>query len=123
MKTSPKALAVVGSIAVLAFFALSQNPASNNATTFLFAENDVSLRAEYQAFVAKVRRNILTKSEFEARFSLFKASVQEIEKINADPSNTFKLAVNSFADLSAEEYKARLGFRQTGSPEARTFYK
>ena len=79
MKTSAKALAslaVVGSVAAL--FALSCSSSHLNGSTFLAQDEDASLRAEYQSFVAKMHRNILTKSEFEARFQLFKKSVQEI---------------------------------------------
>lgn len=52
----------------------------------------------------------MTKEEYKARLSLFKASVEEIAKSNAE-NKDFKLALNQFADLSDDEFKKRLGLR------------
>lgn len=47
------------------------------------------------------------------RASLFRTAVALIEAENAKPENTFRLAVNKFADWTPEEKKAMLGYKRS----------
>ena len=47
------------------------------------------------------------------RANLYRAAVELIEAENANPKNTFRLAINKFADLTPEEKKAMLGYKRS----------
>jgi hypothetical protein len=52
----------------------------------------------------------LTKEEYKARLTIFKANVDFINQSNKE-NKDFTLGVNSFADMSDDEYKKRLGLK------------
>jgi len=49
-----------------------------------------------------------SKSEETYRFTVYQENVQKIEKHNADPSQTYKMAINQFTDMTQEEFVAKV---------------
>ncbi|XP_073128767.1 senescence-specific cysteine protease SAG39-like [Henckelia pumila] len=55
------------------------------------------------------------------RFKIFKHNAQFIESFNLNETKSYKLAVNEFADLSNEEFRASRGGYRRSSPHDKTF--
>ncbi len=66
---------------------------------------------EFLNFIAKHGKQYKSKEEFKLRSRLFKTAARAIELENAKPENTFRLAVNKFADWTPEEYRSLLGLK------------
>jgi len=98
-------LALVGVAAIVAVTTLS--PRANSGFAF-YQEH-----SEFLRFIAKHNRYYKTPQEFEMRASLYRAAVALIEAENAKLENTFRLAVNKFADWTPEEKKAMLGYKRS----------
>jgi len=69
---------------------------------------------EYQGlfttFIAQHSKTYSTE-EFFSRYNTFKANLDRVRAHNSDANNTFKLGINSFADMTAAEFKAtKLGY-------------
>jgi hypothetical protein len=93
-------VALFGSMAALAaIIGLSSNTMPS-ATSL--AQNDDHDILAFQNFVNKHHKNYITKSEFNARLSIFKSNLALIRQHNAENTD-FKLDVNPFADWSEEE--------------------
>lgn len=103
-KDSIVKLAVIGTVACAAVFALTnfQQPASAS----LFATDN-----EFTQYVAKYGKSYGTAEEFLFREAQFVAKRALFEKINAENGNTFTVGVNKFSDWTQEEYKKILGFK------------
>jgi hypothetical protein len=84
----------------------SATPFNDDTTELLFAK----FRADYGRVYA-------TATETVQRFQNFKHSLEQINKLN-DNSQHAKFAINEFADLSPEEFKATKLMPQSYSPEA-----
>ena len=77
----------------------------------------------FSDFISTYQKSFLTKAEFTARLSNFKASLEEVRKINAEPGNTFKLELNQFADLTQEEYQKKVGLKNLLDPEDAEYFQ
>jgi hypothetical protein len=65
----------------------------------------------FQDYIGKYNKNYLTKDEFKARLSIFKENLAAIRGHDSSKEG-FAVAINSFADLSREEFeKQMLGLR------------
>jgi C1A family cysteine protease len=100
-------LAVVGTAACAAVFALTQNfeqpaPASLYATS-----------SEFTQYVAKYGKNYGTVEEFQYREQLFNERKIAYAKENSKNENTFTVGVNQFTDWTTEEYKKILGYKRS----------
>lgn len=59
--------------------------------------------SEFQTFIAKYKRSYASSEEYKFRLATFENALKEIAAHNADPTYTYKLGVNHFADQTAEE--------------------
>jgi hypothetical protein len=127
MKTSRKviaSIAVVGTVAALAVFALTTSDATSNSSTFLSEDNkDNEVKRLFNEFISKNRRNFLTREEYNARLGNFRKNLEEIDAINKESNNTFTLEINEFGDLTQEEYEKAAGLKDLLEDEDRDFYK
>jgi len=79
------------------------------ATPRLFSEEEYQLL--FRRFMSAHNKNY-EMSEFFARYNTFKNNVDWIRAFNAEGTNTFTVAVNQFADMTSEEFKAKmLGYK------------
>ncbi|XP_023313137.1 uncharacterized protein LOC108903178 [Anoplophora glabripennis] len=73
-----------------------------------------SIEEQWQSFKDNVGKHYRSRLEESTRFQIFKDNVYKIEEHNrrfARGEVSYKLAVNKFADLTEEEFKARLNPR------------
>ncbi|KAE7995829.1 hypothetical protein FH972_000596 [Carpinus fangiana] len=78
------------------------------------ALQEASMAEKYSQWRAQYNRNYLDDTEKESRFEIFKQNAEFVEKSNSEGNRTYKLSLNEFADLSAEEFiAARSGFKMT----------
>lgn len=71
---------------------------------------DYDMVRKYEDWIALHGRVYQEAAEKESRYNIFKENVKRIETFNANPRNTdsgYKLAVNQFADLTNEEFRAK----------------
>ena len=75
------------------------------ATTLLLfnGENRSPVRVEFEKFKEVFDRQY-TKSEETYRFAIFESNFEKIEAHNADPTQTYKVAINQFTDMTQEEF-------------------
>jgi len=65
-------------------------------------ENEI--REHYNLFKSKYHKHYLTNAENDLRFQLFANAYKFIHDHNSKPFESFKLAINQFADLTDEEF-------------------
>lgn len=70
----------------------------------------------FQSFLNNHNKNYLTKEEFTARYKIFAENVALIQSYNSG-NESFSLGLNSFADMSGEEYGKLLGLLSSGDVE------
>ena len=64
--------------------------------------------------MAKFHRSYGTKEEFTYRLSVFSENYHKIMAHNMNPKNSgFYMAVNKFTDMTAAEFKQRLGYKSS----------
>ena len=69
----------------------------------------------FQNFVNRHNKNYLTKSEFNARFSIFAENMGIIKAHNKQANEEgFQMGVNKFTDYSSDEFGKLLGFKSDG---------
>lgn len=56
-------------------------------------------------------KNYETTNSLFSKFSTFKANVDLIIAHNSNPNETYKMAINKFADLTAEEFEQQMGLK------------
>jgi len=64
------------------------------------------MHAMFEQFKNQFRKLYHTQKEHNYRFSIFCNNMEKIQRHNADPSQTFTLAMNKFGDRTHEEFKA-----------------
>ena len=105
-------IAVVGTIAAVAVFNVANGGSDSIGGTFLASNNDQQqLMMSFNQFISENGKNYLTKEEYNARLSIFKSNYEIVKTHNAN-NNDFKLAMNSFADLSDAEFEKKMGFKK-----------
>ncbi|KAL3749679.1 hypothetical protein ACJRO7_010755 [Eucalyptus globulus] len=76
-----------------------------------------TMRERHEQWMARHGRVYQDDAEKERRFSIFKNNVDFIESFNKDGNKPYTLAINAFADLTIEEFKAsRNGYKRSSSP-------
>ena len=104
-KQAAVSLAVVGTVACAAVFALSSFEAPS---TGLFIQS-----SDFAQYVTKYGKNYGTVEEFQFRERLFNEKRATNAKINAQNSNTFTVGLNKFSDWTHAEYKKILGYKRS----------
>ena len=106
MRKGIASIAVVGVAACIAVYALTQQPQSSSLYTALSADE-----MEFLKFVSLHGKSYGTKEEFEFRSQIFRNTLAKIQAENSRNDNTFRLALNKFADWTPTELKRMLSYR------------
>ena len=106
MKKGFASIAVVGVAACIAVYALTQQPQSTSLYTALSADE-----MEFLKFVSLHGKSYGTKEEFEFRSEIFKNTLAKVQAENSKNDNTFRVALNKFADWTPAELKRILSYR------------
>ena len=109
MRKGFASIAIVGVAACIAVYALTQQPQSSSLYTALSAED-----MEFLKFVSLHGKSYGTKEEFEFRSEIFKKTLANLALENSRNENTFRLALNKFADWTPAEYRRMLSYRPLG---------
>lgn len=104
-KQAVVSLAVVGTVACAAVFALSSFEAPS---TSLFVQS-----SDFAQYVSKYGKNYGTVQEFQFREKLFNEKRETNAKINSQNANTFTVGINKFSDWTHSEYKKILGYKKS----------
>ena len=77
-----------------------------------------SMAERHEQWMARYGRVYKDDGEKERRLKIFKANADFIESFNSDGSRPYKLAINEFADLTSEEFRAsRNGYKKSTHPK------
>lgn len=87
---------------LLAFLGLC---ASRAASSRMLPEPP-SVSERYAQWMATYGRVYVNDAERETRFSIFKSNLEFVESFNKGGNKTYKLAINEFADMTNEEFRA-----------------
>jgi C1A family cysteine protease len=109
MRKGFASIAIVGVAACIAVYALTQQPQSSSLYTALSSED-----MEFLKFVSLHGKSYGTKEEFEFRSEIFKKTLANLALENSRNENTFRLALNKFADWTPAEYRRMLSYRPLG---------
>ncbi len=109
MRKGFASIAIVGVAACIAVYALTQQPQSSSLYTALSADD-----MEFLKFVSLHGKSYGTKEEFEFRSQIFKKTLANIATENSNSENTFRVALNKFADWTPSELKRILSYRALG---------
>ncbi len=109
MRKGFASIAIVGVAACIAVYALTQQPQSSSLYTALSADD-----MEFLKFVSLHGKSYGTKEEFEFRSQIFKKTLANIATENSNSENTFRVALNKFADWTPSELKRILSYRPLG---------
>lgn len=103
-------LAVVGTVATVALFAL--NGAQKAVSFFETTDEDV----QFTYYINEYRKSYGTKEEYEFRKEQYFKNLQMFSEINSQNDVTYRVGVNKFADWSDADYKRLLGKRSVAMP-------
>ncbi|KAM7251436.1 hypothetical protein ACFE04_023319 [Oxalis oulophora] len=106
------AMMAVTIIFLLSFIATSSSASDMSIITYdnnhQYFRTDDEVMSMYLSWVSKHGKNYNNGAlgeEQEKRFNIFKDNLRFIDEHNYDKTNTFKLGLNKFADLTNEEYR------------------
>ena len=108
---------VIGTVAVvasLAIFALLNTSSIQGESLFRHKERYAD---SFQYFINKYGRRYGTKEEFNFRLKIFIENyhfVMDHNSMNAE-SDGFTVGLNMFSDMTNEEYRQRLGLKQSSN--------
>lgn len=80
--------------------------ASQSSTNNVHADEGLTIKT-FSNFKMTHQKTYASVQELQYRHSVFAQNLAMIEKHNSNPNNTYKLGVNSFSDLTFEEFKAK----------------
>jgi C1A family cysteine protease len=72
------------------------------------AQNETEMQQLWAAWKTQFGKHYSTPQEDEARFLIFQQNYAKVQAHNADPTQTFTMAMNLFADLTGEEFSAQM---------------
>lgn len=81
----------------------------------------MSMEQRHEQWMATHGRIYKDAAEKAQRFMIFKSNVELIESFNNAGNHKFKLGANKFADLTNEEFRARNGFKSSGTKTITSF--
>lgn len=97
-------------LSFLIFTTFSLSLIKSTSDSFPYLE---MVRAEFGNWIVENQREYTSPSEFDHRFNVFLKNKLKIEQHNSNNLNTYKLAINKFADMTDQEYMSL--FPQTPS--------
>ncbi|XP_057546206.1 cysteine proteinase mucunain-like [Amaranthus tricolor] len=87
------------------------------------ARTDAEVMQIYESWLVKHRKNYNALGEKERRFEIFKDNLNLIDQHNSDESQTFKLGLNKFADLTNDEFRSIYLGKKTRKSSMRSLSK
>ncbi|XP_062017053.1 zingipain-2-like [Rosa rugosa] len=87
---------------ISAIFIILGNLASQATSDALY---ESSIAEKHEHWMAKHGRVYPNAAEKERRFGIFRKNVEYVEKFNNEGNKTYKLNINSFADMTNEEFR------------------
>ena len=87
------------------FLALTALALTGVALYTLSNDNSSAYRAEFLKFKEQYKKSYGSQSELEFRFGVFQENMKLIQARNSDTTKRFKSAVNSFTDMTFDEFK------------------
>ncbi|CAO2813948.1 unnamed protein product [Amaranthus hypochondriacus] len=70
------------------------------------SRSDAEVMRIYETWLVKHKKNYNALGEKEKRFEIFKDNLKLIDQHNSDESQTFKLGLNKFSDLTNDEFRS-----------------
>tara|TARA_B110000305_G_C18986660_1_gene424126 strand:+ start:93 stop:452 length:360 start_codon:yes stop_codon:yes gene_type:complete len=108
-------IATVGLAATVALYNISADDVA-----MFRSHNYGIISAEEQQFfqfIAEHGKTYGTRAEYHFRLNQFSQNLKEIEAFNAEPNQTSTVGVNFLTDMTKEELKQRLGYKNLAGPE------
>ena len=108
-------IATVGLAATVALYNISADDVA-----MFRSHNHGIISAEEQQFfqfIAEHGKTYGTRAEYHFRLNQFSQNLKEIEAFNAEPNQTSTVGVNFLTDMTKEELKQRLGYKNLAGPE------
>jgi xylem cysteine proteinase len=103
-----KSIAALGAAAALA--AVATTYSSSEGTELFLSERLSAADFEFMKWISEHGKRYGTRAEFEFRLNQFKETLAKIEEHNSRNDVGHVVALNEFADLTAAEWKMKLGF-------------
>ncbi|GAB2282646.1 hypothetical protein Dimus_017183 [Dionaea muscipula] len=92
-------------LAISSLLFLSSSSASSHSTSSSW-RSDEEVIGLYRWWMAKHRKIYNGLDEKDMRFNIFKDNLRFVDEHNSDPTRTYKVGLNKFADLTNEEYRS-----------------
>ncbi|KAI3456170.1 hypothetical protein Pfo_012833 [Paulownia fortunei] len=108
------ALAPTWKLIFAALFLLEIWASQATARTF----PDASMVERHGQWMTQYGRTYKNEAEKAKRFKIFTENVEYIESFNDAGTRPYKLAINKFADLTNEEFRARNGYKLGSHPKS-----
>ena len=103
-----KSIAGLGAAAALA--AVATTYTSSEGTELFLSERLSAADFEFMKWISAHGKRYGTRAEFEFRLNQFKETLAKVEEHNSRNDVGHKVGLNEFADLTAAEWKMKLGF-------------
>ena len=103
-----KSIAGLGAAAALA--AVATTYTSSEGTELFLSERLSAADFEFMKWISEHGKRYGTRAEFEFRLNQFKETLAKVEEHNSRNDVGHKVGLNEFADLTAAEWKMKLGF-------------
>ena len=104
-----KSIAGLGAAAALA--AVATTYSSSEGTELFLSERLSAADFEFMKWISEHGKRYGTRAEFEFRLNQFKETLAKVEEHNSRNDVGHKVGLNAFADLTADEWKMKLGYR------------
>ena len=104
-----KSIAGLGAVAALA--ALATTYSSSEGTELFLSERLSAADFEFMKWISEHGKRYGTRAEFEFRLNQFKQTLAKVEEHNSRNDVGHQVGLNEFSDLTAEEWKMKLGYR------------
>jgi KDEL-tailed cysteine endopeptidase len=102
------AMAMIAVTTVVLFSVANSQPKVNS---------DIELISQFLMFKSKFGKQYQSESDFNYRQSIFAETLKRISAHNSDESQTFKMGVNMFSDLTSTERKSKYLGKSSSSPK------
>ena len=104
---SPKKPFEIIILCIIMLRVLAISEASSTVLMSDEATNPTTISQEFEQWMEKYERVYSNSSEKERRFAIFETNFENIKLFNREGGENFTLRINSFGDLTDEEFRSR----------------